>query len=159
MSDFNSKQLRGVLGCFATGVTVVTATYESTPVGMTVNSFTSVSLEPPLVLWCLDKDANSFEIFSSTRFYNIQILSEPQQALSDRFANPDSDKFNGISWRPDQRGVPYLKNCKATLHCSQHALHDAGDHIIIVGRVEEISAVSEDNPLIFAQGKYAGLKV
>ncbi len=159
MNDFNSREFRDVLGSFATGVTIVTSNYQDAPVGMTINSFSSVSLEPPLVLWCLSKDANSYDIFSSTKFYNIQILSETQKELSKKFANPDSDKFDGVSWHSDNREVPYIEGCKATLHCEQETLHEGGDHIIVVGRVIEISEMTEEKPLIFAQGKYAELKV
>jgi len=125
---------------------------------MTVNSFTSVSLEPPLVLWCLSKDTVSFDAFSNARHYNIQILNETQENLSNKFANPEQNKFDGVQWQSDERGLPYIQNCKTTLHCNQEAIYEGGDHLILLSRVIEISEMSEEKPLIFAEGKYSRLQ-
>ena len=158
MKDFTSRELRNALGCFATGVAIVTTTHEGKPTGMTINSFASVSLDPPLVLWSLAESAALYDVFLNAESYNIHILAENQQDLSNQFATPDIDNYQGLSWKEDDRGIPFLPGCLARFHCEKDALHEGGDHKIIVGRVIEIAREVEDKPLLFAQGKYSNLK-
>lgn len=158
MNNFDSRALRDTLGCFATGVTIVTTSQGDNCYGMTVNSFSSVSLNPPLVLWNLAVDANSYDAFSSTEFYNVHILGDDQRELSDTFAQAtDSDKFDGLDYQIDQRGVPRINGCKAIIHCRLDARHQGGDHLILVGQVLELTGDSGVTPLIFSQGQYAQL--
>lgn len=161
-SNFSSREFRDALGCFATGVTIVTTTVvdnqKNIPLGMTVNSFASVSLEPPLVLWSLAKDCASYDAFAKADRYNIHVLTETQQNLSDRFATAEQDKYQGVNWSFDDHGVPLISQCKAVFQCQQHSLHEGGDHLIIVGRVCQLSGDDGSDALIFAQGHYHKLQ-
>lgn len=148
----NERRLRDAFGRFATGVTVVTTRTPDGPVGMTANSFSSVSLDPPLVLWCLGKASDRFDVFATAERYAIHVLGAGQQALSNGFAR-DPGFFDQIPWREDRDGVPALDACLARFDCVQHAAHDAGDHVIIVGRVLSVDLTAGD-PLLFALGGY-----
>ena len=152
---FTSRQLRDALGLFATGVTVVTARDEAgEPVGMTASSFNSVSLDPPLVLWSVGNAALSAPAFKAARRFAIHVLSSRQSALSNRFARSGSDKFGGLEWSEDGDGVPLLPGVAARFDCVTHALHEGGDHTIVVGRVIGLGAANLE-PLVFAGGGYA----
>lgn len=156
--DFDSKQLRNTVGCFATGVTVITARdEEGQPVGLTANSFTSVSLEPPLLLFSLGKSAGSFSAFGPQAPFAVHILGADQESLSSRFATPAPDKFAGLPTERWQTGVPILPGCLAVLECETHARHDAGDHVIVVGRVLQLAATGRGDPLLFFGGRYAAI--
>ena len=121
---------------------------------MTVNSFASVSLEPALVLWSLSKTSGRFEAFQSAAHYSIHVMRENQEWLALEFAkNPDA--FNRCDWRHHENGVPLLMSALTRFDCTQQAVHDAGDHIIIVGQVAAVVA-NEGEPLIFAKGKFGG---
>lgn len=151
----DGKALRRTLGQFATGVTVVTAAHPSTGeiVGMTANSFSSVSLDPPLVLWSIVREAKSLAVFLDATHFAINILSEQQLDHSNRFARPGTDKFADVAWRPGLGGAPVLEGTAAVFECARHAEHDGGDHIIMVGEVGRFARF--DRPgLVFAQGRY-----
>ena len=153
-ADFDLRNFRGALGQFATGVTVVTTLApDGRKVGMTANSFTSVSMEPPLVLWCPSKRAPSLSDFEDSSHFAINILASDQHVLSRQFATPASDKFAGAETSEGIAGVPLLDGAVATFQCRTVARHDAGDHVIYVGEVEKY-----DNPggapLVFHSGKY-----
>jgi 3-hydroxy-9,10-secoandrosta-1,3,5(10)-triene-9,17-dione monooxygenase reductase component len=149
------RDLRNALGMFATGVTIVTAgSMTGSPVGMTANSFSSVSLDPPLVLWGISKSARSFERFSSAPNWAVHVLSVEQETLARRFATQGADKFSGLSLAAGLGGIPLLDGCCARFECSAAAAHDAGDHVILVGAVERFSR-GNMAPLVFRGGKFA----
>ena len=133
---FDQREFRNAVGCFATGVTIVTTLdNEGDRVGITANSFSSVSLDPPLVLFCIDANINSFEAFERCKHFNINVLSEDQMELSNAFARSSEDKWDGIAHSFGDNGCPIFENSIAVLECSKHAMHLAGDHLIMVGQV------------------------
>jgi len=147
-------ELRRALGCFVTGVTIVTAMDgEGRPRGFTANSFTSVSLDPPLVLVCIARTAGSYPLFSTTSHFAINILSEEQRPLSSRFASKEVDKFVGIAWQAGPTGSPLIAATVAWLDCRTERRIDAGDHLILVGRVVDFQH-STQTPLGFCRGNY-----
>lgn len=150
--------LRRALGRFATGVTVVTTlTPAGIPVGVTINSFASVSLEPPLVLWSLGNPSHHFELFRASGHYCINVLSARQTDISNRFASPVEDRFAGLVWHPGLGGAPVLPGCCATFEVRNEVQHPGGDHHIFVGLVERFSADPCVEPLIFSDGCYRRL--
>ncbi len=150
-------ELRRVFGMFATGVTIVTARDpEGGYVGMTVNSFTSVSLDPPLVLWCLDRAAWSLPAFVGSGAYAVNVLAAGQEELSNRFARRGEDKFAGLEVTEGHGGAPLLPGCLAHLQCRLVDTHEAGDHLVLVGEVVEADA-SGGEPLLFFGGRYGRL--
>ena len=156
---FNSNEFRKVLGNFATGVTVVTTRDQSgIPHGLTANSFSSVSLEPPLVLFCIDKRSNCLSAFNEADAFAINVLTDGQKDISDRFAFSE-ERWEGVKTRTLQTGVPILEDCLANLDCSMHAQYDAGDHVIVVGKVEETLIQNEGDPLLYFRGKYRGVHI
>ncbi|MCF8178450.1 MAG: flavin reductase family protein [Sulfuritalea sp.] len=156
-NSFDTRRLRDAMGDFATGVTVVTACGAGgQPVGVTVNSFASVSLEPPLVLWSLGLLSPSRTIFESCSHYVINVLAADQIDISNRFSQPQSDRFGGIALKGSAGGAPVLANCCAWFECRNEVRYPGGDHVIFVGYVENIHR--EDRPpLIFHGGNYRQL--
>ncbi|WP_019643860.1 flavin reductase family protein [Novispirillum itersonii] len=154
---FDERAFRKAMGCFATGVTVVTSVdAEGLPVGVTVNSFTSVSLDPPLVLFCLHKQSSAVPAFSEGRFA-VNVLREDQKEVSIAFASREGKNWNGIASRPGLGGVPLLDHCIAHLECSVHTVSDGGDHVIVIGRVENLEMQAGGQPLLYYRGAYATL--
>lgn len=154
----DARTLRDALGCFATGVTVVTAVSdEGEPVGLTANSFTSVSLDPPLLLVCISKLAATASVLENARHFAVNVLHIGQQPASRRFSNRDEDRFASTPWTPGLNGVPVLTSSLATFECSRDAVHDGGDHIILVGRVERAQFEPRRDPLLYFRGKYRRL--
>ncbi len=152
-----SRQLRDCLGRFATGVTVVTCRDEAgRPCGITANSFSSVSLEPPLVSWNIAKSSNSLDAFVDAERFAIHVLSHEQLAVSVHFARTDHTRFEGIDFEDSAHGVPILADCLAVIECSSRAVHEAGDHYIIVGQVDRYVWENSD-PLLFFGGRYRRL--
>ena len=147
-----ARDFRDALGRFATGVTVVTAASPEGPVGMTANSFASVSLDPALVLWSPARASRRFGAFEAAERFAIHILGAEQEHLCRAFAR-NSATFDGIDWEADDDGVPILAGCLARFDCARHAAHDGGDHLIIVGRVLS-AAAREGAPLVFSAGAY-----
>ena len=152
----NAREYRNALGHFGTGVTVITASVDGTPIGMTVNSFASVSLDPALVLWSLSKTSGRFEAFQNAEHYSIHVMHEHQDALALEFAK-NANAFETCDWRFQDNGVPVLTSALTRFDCTQQAVHDAGDHIIIVGKVNGVVA-NEGAPLLFTKGKFGGFK-
>ncbi|MCA4131710.1 flavin reductase [Arthrobacter sp. M4] len=151
---FDLRDFRSALGQFATGVTVVTTLgADGRKVGMTANSFTSVSMEPPLVLWCPSKKAPSLADFEESTHFAINILASDQHVLSRQFATPSIDKFAGAETSEGIAGIPLLDGAVATFQCRTVDRHDAGDHVIYVGEVEKYEN-SGGAPLVFHSGKY-----
>ena len=148
------------MGCFATGVTIVTVDLDGEVHGMTANSFTSVSLDPLLVLVCVDHDARLLSFLKSQRRFGVSILREGQQALSEYFAKteqtPEEDAHLGIRYRWTTSGVPLLDNTLAQLACNVVGEHPAGDHTIFIGEVETMEC-HEGEPLLFHRGQYRRL--
>lgn len=151
----DAKAFRSALGAFATGVTIVTTRdQEGNDIGLTANSFNSVSLEPPMVLWSLDKNALSLKAFSEAPYFAVHILSEDQQALSDCFARKGEDKFFGLDVKRGPGDIPLLSGCSALFECSTAFQYEGGDHEIFVGKVENFENFDRP-PLAFLGGKYA----
>ncbi len=152
--EFDAREFRLALGDFPTGVTVVTALApDGSPVGMTVSSFNSVSLDPPLVLWSVARAAHSFDPFSEAGHFCVHILSEGQQDLSQRFATPFADKFDGLDVVSGLGGAPIFDDCVARFECATWQRYDGGDHLIILGRVERFRRWRR-RPLLFTGGVY-----
>jgi flavin reductase (DIM6/NTAB) family NADH-FMN oxidoreductase RutF len=150
--------LRSALGRFATGVAIVTAIDpDGQPIGLTVNSFSAVSLEPALVLWCLDNNSHNLSCFCKATHHAINILSVDQEELSNRFATWPVDRFAGLPWQPGAGGAPLFKDCCATFEVANETIHTAGDHTIFVSRVEKFSETPDLAPLLFHAGQYARL--
>lgn len=157
MSDGNDDQraFRNALGRFATGVTIITTRGpDGKPEGLTANSFSSLSLDPPLVLWSLAKAANSRAAFESCEHFAINVLASHQRSLSHRFATPAEDKFAGVDWSEGIGGAPVIADCIARFECRNLARHEGGDHVIFVGRVEQFEN-TEGTPLLYFGGRYA----
>ena len=151
---FDPRELRSVLGSFVTGVTVVTTrTAQGKPFGVTANSFSSVSLDPPLVLWSQSLASSSHAAFRDTEHFAVNILADDQVALSDHFARPQDDKFSGIAYADGMGGVPLLHNTAAHIECLKVASYPGGDHVVFLGRIERITQGSR-RPLAFGQGRY-----
>lgn len=145
--SFSSRQFRDALGCFATGVTIVTGrAADGRPVGLTANSFTSVSLAPPLVLFCLDRRAESLPAFTQGRHFAINVLRADQEHLSTRFANPTIDRFADLAVETWETGCPILSDTLVSLECDLHASHDGGDHLILVGLVRGLRSSEPERP-------------
>ena len=152
---FDTREFRNALGSFATGVTIITTRDEAgEPVGITANSFNSVSLDPPMVLWSLAKTSRSLAAFERTKHWAVHILSAEQEALSNRFAKSGADKFAGLPQLPGVAGTPLLEGCATRLQCETSFVHEGGDHLIFVGRVLAFDR-NELPPLAFHSGRYA----
>jgi 4-hydroxyphenylacetate 3-hydroxylase, reductase component len=154
---FDTREFRNALGSFPTGVAVVTAEGIAAPLGITVNSFSSVSLDPPLVLWCLDKMSDRFGAFTSARHYVISILGAQHSEISSRLARQGQHRLDGVDTVPTSVGLPALADAIAVFECEKHAAHDAGDHVILVGRVVNFFRQEAGVPLVFFRGKYGAL--
>lgn len=153
------RALRRALGNFVTGVTVVTTVDgEGRPRGLTANSFTSVSLDPPLVLVCIATASSSCAVFEASGGFAVNVLSEEQRPICDGFAARSADRFAGVAWAPGATGAPRLEGSLVSLDCSVHGRMPAGDHMILIGRVEDY-AVLPGRPLVFGQGGYIPLGV
>lgn len=154
----DARKFRDALGRFSTGVTIVTGRGTAgEPVGMTASSFTSVSLDPPLVLFCPSRTAESFSALASGGPFVINVLSEEQQALSNRFARSADDKWRGLEFDTWDSGAPVLRECLANIECMTHAVHEGGDHVVVIGRVLRLSYVAAGRPLLYFAGNYAAL--
>lgn len=148
----NQREFRNALGQFGTGVTIVTATTKNGPIGMTVNSFASVSLDPALVLWSVSKSSGRYNAFKNAKHFAIHVLREGQGDLALSFAK-DLKVFDNCEWRYSECNVPIISNTLARFECLRKTTHNGGDHRIIIGEVERFSQ-REGKPLIFADGKF-----
>jgi flavin reductase (DIM6/NTAB) family NADH-FMN oxidoreductase RutF len=153
--SFSPQEFRAALGMFATGVTIVTVrSADGGLVGLTANSFNSVSLAPPLVLWSLAQRAGSMPVFSRGSHYAINILAADQKELAQRFAMRDIDRFAGVAWREGAGGAPVLDGAVASFECANRSRYEEGDHVIFVGEVERCTSRPGAQPLIFHGGRY-----
>lgn len=154
-TSFDAAGFRKALGSFATGVTIITTRDPAgAPVGLTVNSFNSVSLNPPLVLWSLAETSNSLSIFRAASHWAVHVLSSDQESLSGRFARRGEDKFAGAEFEPGLGEVPLLRGCSARFQCRTAFQYEGGDHVIFVGEVLSFDR-SDAAPLVFHSGRYA----
>ena len=154
--SLDTELLRRALGQYATGVTVVTALAGDTPIGMTANSFTSVSLAPPLILWCVAKTAASHDLFVAAPHFAVHVLGARHGDLALAFAGKRGEKFAGVDWQPGVAGVPVLREVAPIFECRTWARYPGGDHTIIVGEVLELMTRPGD-PLLFHSGELRGL--
>lgn len=150
--EADARAFRSALGAFATGVTVVTARGEGGPVGITANSFASLSLDPPLVLWCPARSSRRFAAFAAAETFAVHVLAQDQQDVCDAFTG-GGEGFAALPFAEGPDGVPLIDGCLARLLCRRHALLDGGDHAIVVGRVRE-AAWGLGAPLVFQAGRY-----
>lgn len=151
---FDSARYRQVLGHFPTGVVVVTAPGSPHHAGMSVGSFSSVSLDPPLVGFYAGRDSVSWPAIEAAGVFCVNVLAEDQEDLSRRFASKDEDKFVGVGWKPAGTGSPLLDGVLAWIDCEIHSVSDAGDHVCVLGRVLDLGVGHEGRPLIFFRGGY-----
>jgi flavin reductase (DIM6/NTAB) family NADH-FMN oxidoreductase RutF len=153
--SFSPQEFRAALGMFATGVTIVTArTADGNVVGLTANSFNSVSLSPPLVLWSLSRVAASMPAFSAGSHYAINVLAADQKPLAERFATKGADRWNGVTFDEGLGGAPLLHGAAATFECFNRSRYEEGDHVIFVGEVERCAHRTGASPLLFHGGRY-----
>jgi flavin reductase (DIM6/NTAB) family NADH-FMN oxidoreductase RutF len=155
----DTAAFRQLLGCFPTGVAVITTRDAGgRPVGLTCNSFSSVSLEPPLVLFSLRKASRLLDTFTAAEGFVINILTQRQDALSGRFASRTiEDKFDGVAWQPGALDLPVLHDCLVSFECTTHACHQAGDHVVLIGEVRHMTAGASEQALVFYKGAYREL--
>jgi flavin reductase (DIM6/NTAB) family NADH-FMN oxidoreductase RutF len=153
----SSTELRKALGHFATGVTVVTTrAADGSPEGITVNSFASVSLDPPLVLWCLGLAAASFDTFGLSSQHLINVLAADQADVARHFATRGARRFDHLRWSPTEAGLPRLDGCIAWFEVGIRSRHEEGDHLILVGRIESFE-IARGRPLLFFNSQFAEL--
>ena len=150
----NTNAYRSALGKFATGVCVVTGVRDGKKLGMTINSFSSVSLDPSLVLWSLKKDAATYDLFSSLDDYVINVLSEGQEDISSKYARFGDHVMDEDDFTMSTEGLPIVSGSISFFICKKWSVLEAGDHEILIGSVSRYGIFSEENPLLFYKGKY-----
>lgn len=154
----DARTLRDALGCFGTGVTIVTGLDDAgEPIGLTANSFSSVSLDPPLILFCLAKSSGNLTHFQTAKNFAINVLHIGQQLASNTFARPGTDRFSAVSWETWDTGVPILSGSLASFECDSDQVIDAGDHLVLIGRVTRARFEPRRDPLLYFRGKYRRL--
>ena len=158
-TPFDSRAFREALGSFPTGITVMTAVAEETShIGITVNSFTSVSLDPPLVLWCIDRRSRRYPAFAGAPGFTVSILASGHKAVSARLAGAGEHSLDGIVLMPTELGPPALAESLAVFECARESVQDAGDHAILIGRVLRFwRNDAAGAPLVYFQGRYGAL--
>jgi flavin reductase (DIM6/NTAB) family NADH-FMN oxidoreductase RutF len=153
--SFSPQEFRAALGMFATGVTIITARgADGEVIGLTANSFASVSLDPPLVLWSLSQTAASLATFRAGSHYAINVLAADQKEMAQRFALKGADRWAGVSFSEGIGGAPLLNGCAATFECFNRSRYEEGDHVIFVGEVERCSWRKGASPLLFHGGRF-----
>lgn len=153
--NIDGRELRNALGRFATGVCVITTVDKNgNAVGMTANSFSSVSLDPPLVLWSLQNGSDIYDTFASPRRYAINVLSAEQMALSNQYAKKGDHLLSPEHYRLGREGAPLIRDALVSFECELHATHEGGDHLIIVGKVLDVCSRPSGDPLLFFSGAY-----
>jgi flavin reductase (DIM6/NTAB) family NADH-FMN oxidoreductase RutF/alpha-beta hydrolase superfamily lysophospholipase len=154
----DARTLRDAMGCFATGITIVTSlTPDGRPIGLTANSFTSLSLDPPLLLVCIANNAGSAPVLREAGHFAVNVLQISQQQASGRFAGKGEDRFSATPWTPGETGMPLLDGSLGSFECKRHAVHDGGDHFILVGEVVRAQFEPRRDPLLYFRGKYRRL--
>ncbi len=158
--SFTSREFRDALGLFPTGIAIVTATDDGGRLGgVTVNSFTSVSLDPPLILVSLARTSRSLDIFNAARHFAVSLLQEDQRHASTVFASTTADRFNEVAHRPGVGGCPVVEPNLVSFECEVHARHDGGDHVLLLGKVVRLTlaAGAAPRPLLYFRGQYREL--
>lgn len=154
-TEDEQRRFRNALGCFATGVTIVTAASDDgDPIGMTVSSFNSVSLDPPLVLFSIARSARSLSVLEQASGYAVNVLATQQMDLSNRFARAGEEKWEGVDYRVGWGNAPLLEGALATFECEPYSVTDGGDHLVFMGRVVRHEANLEGDPLVYFRGGY-----
>jgi 3-hydroxy-9,10-secoandrosta-1,3,5(10)-triene-9,17-dione monooxygenase reductase component len=151
---FDGAHFRTVLGHFASGIAIITGMDGSEPVGLTCQSFTSLSLDPPLVGFCPSKSSTSWPRIMPSGAFCVNVLADDQEEVCRVFATKGVDKFRGVGWRAGESGSPIIHDSLAWIDCRIETIHDAGDHVIVVGRVLELGASHSGKPLLFYRGGY-----
>jgi 3-hydroxy-9,10-secoandrosta-1,3,5(10)-triene-9,17-dione monooxygenase reductase component len=154
----DARHFRDVLGRFCTGVTVVTSMSNGVPVGMTCQSFSSVSLSPPLVLFCPAKTSRAWPQMQRAGFFCVNLLADGQHEISTRMATKGVEKFDGVTWSPSSTGAPLLDGILGYVDCTIQAVHEAGDHYVVIGSVQDLGYGDAEEPLLFFRGKYTGTR-
>lgn len=156
--DFDGRELRTALGRFATGVCLITAvSEEGEALALTANSFSSVSLDPPLVLWSLQNDSDVYQVYSSARNFAINVLAIEQQGHSNQYARKGQHRIDPAHYSPGKYGAPIVRDALVSFECELYATHEGGDHLIIVGRVRDLTCRPGGDPLLFFGGAYREL--
>ena len=156
--SFDSARFRQVLGHFTTGVTVITAAGDAGPVGLAIGSFSSVSLDPPLVGFFPDKTSSSWPRIQAAGAFCVNILGEDQEDVCRRFAMKGDDKFAGLGWRPAGSGAPLIDDVLAWIDCDIESVTEAGDHYLVLGAVRDLGVADEGAPLLFFRGGYGSFR-
>lgn len=156
----DSRAFRQALGCFPTGVAIVTTrTTKGRPVGLTINSFSSLSLNPPLIMWSLVKHSPSRSFFEKSSYFAINILNSNQTEVALGFANSKvEDKFALVSHADGEEGIPLIDDCVATFVCENYCQYDGGDHVIFIGQVVRHNTITEYEPAVFHRGQFTRLR-
>lgn len=152
--NVDERALRRCLGQFGTGVTIITTEKDGVRAGVTANSFSSISLDPPLVGWSLKRTSRSFEAFKAATHFTVNILSSDQIEVSQVFSGPDTDKFAKVNWTPGITGTPVIPGAIGIFECKVDTIHEAGDHLIFIGEVQRFEH-NQGDALLFSQGRYA----
>ena len=156
--QFDQRAFRDAMGCFASAVTVIsTTTEDGKAVGTTVNSFNSVSLDPPLVLFCLGREATNYDHFMASGRFAVNILRQDQDHISNGFASDGANFFQTLEAETSSLGNPLIPDTLATFDCKIEATHDGGDHIILIGRVNELRHDPDGDPLVYYRGRYSAV--
>ncbi len=151
----DTRALRDAFGCFATGITIVTSfDADRDPIGFTANSFTSVSLDPPLLLVCPGKFTASLPCIRTAGVFGVNVLASDQRDVSERFARPGADRFADANWVKAESGVLLLEGACANFACSTMMEVDAGDHMVLIGRIDSFRSAEERDPLLYLRGRY-----
>jgi flavin reductase (DIM6/NTAB) family NADH-FMN oxidoreductase RutF len=153
----DSETFRSVLGHFCSGVVIVTSAEVDTPLGLTAQSFTALSLDPPLVLFCPARTSTTWPRFRDTGSFCVNVLGDHQEDVCNAFARSGGDKFGDVAWRWSPSGNPKLDGCIAYVECRLSDIHDAGDHHIVVGAVEDLTLGDRREPLVFFRGEFRRL--
>ncbi|MGI5158973.1 flavin reductase family protein [Microbispora sp. CA-102843] len=156
-TEIDSRTFRDALGCFASGVVVISGMSGGDPVGFTCQSFTSLSMTPPMVAFCPSVASVTWRQIRSAGAFCVNILSESQRRTSDVFAQRRDDKFAGISWRPGLAGAPLIDDALAHIECEIESVYPGGDHDIVLGRVVRLGGTGRTEPLLYYRGRYARL--
>jgi 3-hydroxy-9,10-secoandrosta-1,3,5(10)-triene-9,17-dione monooxygenase reductase component len=151
----DADAFRQVLGHFCTGVTVITTAGPTGPAGFACQAFAALSLSPPLVLFCPGKTSSTWPVIQRAGHFCANVLTDGQQELARRFGSSGGDKFAGVPWTPSPRGAPVLDGALTWVECTVEAVHEAGDHYLVTGRVSGLGATRAGRPLLFYRGRYA----
>jgi flavin reductase (DIM6/NTAB) family NADH-FMN oxidoreductase RutF len=155
---FDVRAFRQALGQFPTGVCVVTCVADDEQLGMTMSSFNSLSLDPPLVLFSIDRRAASLPLWQKAAAYAVNVLSENQKEVSNRFSKPRSNKWEGVRFERGHSGAPVLPGVAALFDCEPWATHETGDHVLFIARVKHFRSFADRQALVFSKGRYASLQ-